>query len=316
MLNRILALNPWIEVAIRTAYWRIPAVHALLSKIHDRGNGAVPAEPVPDALPYIIEAIRAFGVTPGDILIVHSDLNLLRRLGLRPAEVNAALIELLGPDGTLVMPAFPLFAHEPKGHDRLTVDVGMQATRYDPQRTPIWTGLLPHALMRTPGARRSALPINSLVALGRHADTMFATELEGERPLPCGRQSAWFYCLEHGAKILGLGLDLPHSLTMNHVAEDSYAELWPVLGWYRDRRFEIVMPDGAMLEKRIGERHPRWAMNYAERTLAADLRRANILRETDVEGIHMEFLHAREHIAFLNARKRSHYPYFILPFQR
>jgi len=83
MLNRILALNPWIEVAIRTAYWRIPAVHALLSKIHDRGNGAVPAEPVPDALPYIIEAIRAFGVTPGDILIVHSDLNLLRRLGLR-----------------------------------------------------------------------------------------------------------------------------------------------------------------------------------------------------------------------------------------
>jgi len=316
MLNRILALNPWIEVAIRTAYWRIPAVHALLSKIQNRGNGAVEVETVPDALSRIMEAIEAFGVARGDILIVHSDLNLLRRLGLRPGEVNAALLELLGPNGTLVMPAYPLFGHEPEGRDRLTADVSTQVTRYDPKRTPIWTGLLPHALMRTPGARRSALPINSLVALGRHADSMFATELEGERPLPCGRQSAWFYCLEHGAKILGLGLDLPHSLTMNHVAEDSYAELWPVLGWYRDRRFEIVMPDGAMLEKRIGERHPRWAMNYAERTLAADLRRANILRETDVEGIHMEFLHAREHIAFLNARKRSHYPYFILPFQR
>jgi hypothetical protein len=154
------------------------------------------------------------------------------------------------------------------------------------------------------------------VALGRHAEAMFATELDGDRPLPCGRQSAWFYCYEQGAKIVGLGLDLPHSLTMNHVAEDAYPDLWPVPGWYRDRRFEIVMPDGAILEKSIGEREPRWAMNYAERTLAADLRRAGILQEKDVAGIHLEFLHARAHISFLNARKHAHYPYFIFPFQK
>lgn len=316
MLNRIMAANPWIEVAIRTAYWRSPAVHALLSKFQNRTQPAEAIEPVPDALPRLIAAIGALGVVPGDILIVHSELNVLRRLGVRPAEVNAALLDLLGPKGTLAMPAYPLFTDQPQGWGRMYADMRGTVTRYDPRRTPIWTGLLPHALMRTPGARRSAMPINSLVALGPHADAMFAHELEGERLLPCGRQSAWYYCYEQGAKVLGLGLDLAHSLTMNHTAEDSYADEWPVAGWYRDRRFEIVMPDKSVIEVRIGEREPHWAMNYAERTLAKDLRAAGLLRETDVDGIHLEFLDAREHIGFLNARKASHYPYYIFPFQK
>jgi hypothetical protein len=89
-----------------------------------------------------------------------------------------------------------------------------------------------------------------------------------------------------------------------------------VAGWYRDRRFEIVMPDKSVIEACIREREPRWAMNYAERTLAKDLRAAGLLHETDVDGIHLEFLDAREHIGFLNARKASHYPYFIFPFQK
>lgn len=316
MLNRIMAVSPWVEVAIRTAYWRLPSARALMTRMQNR-RARTPEAPVPrESLPLLIDAIRALGVGAGDILIVHSDLDLLRRFPVRPAELNAALIELLGPDGTLVMPAYPIFAEEPKGQDRLTADVSGLVLRYDPRRTPIWTGLLPHALMRTAGARRSALPINSLVALGRHAEAMFATELDGECPLPCGRQSAWFYCLEHGAKILGLGLDLPHSLTMNHVAEDAYAEQWPVPDWYRDRRFEIVLSDGRSIEKCVRERHPRWAMNYAERTLARELREAGIFRDAEIAGIRLEYLEAREHVAFLNARKARHYPYYIFPFQR
>jgi len=311
-----MAASPWIEVAIRTAYWRIPAVHRLLSKIQNRPRPAEATPAAPDALPRLMDALRALGVAAGDILIVHSDMDLLRRLGARPAQVNAALIDLLGPQGTLVMPAYPLFANEPQGWARMHQSWDGSVTRYDPARTPIWTGLLPHALMRTPGAKRSSLPINSLVALGRHADAMFAHELDGERPLPCGRQSAWYFCFEHGAKVLGLGLDLPHSLTLNHLAEDSYSGEWPVAGWYRDRTFEIVMPDKSVIEKRIGEREPRWGMNYAERTLAKDMRAAGILRERDVDGIHLELVDAREHIAFLNARKPRHYPYYIFPFQK
>jgi len=317
MFDRIMALSPWIETGIRTAYWRSAWLRALLARLQHRGTTNPQTQSAdPDALAQIIAGLQDFGVGPGDILIVHSDLTLLHRLGLRPAAVNAALLALLGPEGTLVMPAYPLIAGEPKGPDRLRADVSQLRLRYDPKRTPLWTGLLPHALMRLPGARRSALPINSLVAVGRHADAMFARELEGDRPLPCGRQSAWFYCYEHGAKMVGLGIDLPHSLTMNHVAEDAFAEQWPVAGWYRDRSFEIVLPNGRTIEKCIGERHPRWALNYAERTLAKDLRRAGILRESDISGVHMEFASAREHIGFLNARKTRHYPYFIFPFQK
>src|SRR5207248_2362937 len=150
------ALNPWIEVAIRTAYWRNAAVHALLTKLQNRRRAQAEQQPSPpDALARIVAAIGAFGVGRGDILIVHSDMNLLRRLGLRPAQVNAALLDLLGPEGTLVMPAYPLFGEEPTGLDRLTADMSEVRLRYDPKRTPIWTGLLPHALMRMPGARRS-----------------------------------------------------------------------------------------------------------------------------------------------------------------
>jgi len=106
MLNRIMAANPWIEVAIRTAYWRSPFVHALLTRLQRRARSTGESMAA-DALPRLIERLRDLGVAAGDILIVHSDLNLLRRLGVRPAEVNAALLELLGSTGTLVMPAYP-----------------------------------------------------------------------------------------------------------------------------------------------------------------------------------------------------------------
>jgi len=315
MLNSVMAMNPWLEVAIRTAYWRLPAVRSALSRL-TRGGGSAPAEKVPGALQAIIATLAEAGVGRGDILIVHSDLDLLHKIGARPAEVNAALAELVGPEGTLVMPAYPLFADEPKGVERMTADVSTLTLRYDPKRTPIWTGLLPHALMRSPGARRSALPINSLVALGAHADRMFATELDGELIYPCGRQSAWFYCYERNAKIVGLGIDLPHSLTMNHVAEDSFPDNWTRLGWYRKRRFEIVRPDGSLVEKMVAERLPRWAMNYAERRLAADLRRAGVLREYQASGISLEMVEGRAHIDFLRKRADSHYPYYFLPFQK
>lgn len=50
--------------------------------------------------------LRALGVRPGVVLLVHSSFRAVRPVEGGPAGVIAALCEALGPDGTLVMPAW------------------------------------------------------------------------------------------------------------------------------------------------------------------------------------------------------------------
>src|SRR5437867_1997900 len=83
-----------------------------------------------------------------------------------------------------------------------------------PPRT--WTGVLPTDLMKVPGAKRSLHPLNSVVAHGPHAEDMLRDNLTGERPFACGPGSSWDYCRQHAAKVVALGVDMAHSLTMIH----------------------------------------------------------------------------------------------------
>jgi aminoglycoside 3-N-acetyltransferase len=148
-----------------------------------------------------------------------------------------------------------------------------------------------------------------MVAIGRHAVEMMANNIDGILPTACGPNSSWKYCVDHNAKIVVLGADMAHSLTMIHVAEDSYEATWPVKDWYRVRMFEIIDRD---FRKTISvrERRPKWSIHYSERTLHKDLRKLSIMSSCDIESLHIEFLESSRLLEFLNSRKQSGYPYF------
>jgi aminoglycoside 3-N-acetyltransferase len=146
----------------------------------------------------------ALGLRPGMVAMVHSSL---RRIGWTeggPATVIAALLDVLGPDGTLVMPA-----ESPQLADTANQDV------FDPRTTPTTMGAIPEAFRCYPETLRSNHPLVSVCANG-----MRAQELTAEHALEfCEGRGTPFeklYELDAWTLLLGVGFDRCTSL---HYAE-------------------------------------------------------------------------------------------------
>lgn len=152
--------------------------------------------------------LRAAGIGPGEVLVVHSSLKQLGWPVGGPAEVIAALDAVLGPSGTLVMPTFSF---------NLTL---WGLPTFEPWRTPSRVGLLTEAFRRQQGVFRSAHPTHSVAARGP-----MALEIVGGTPeyQPLGIGSPLDRARQAGGRILLLGVGNNRNSTV-HVAE-SMAEV-------------------------------------------------------------------------------------------
>lgn len=305
--------SPYLEVAARQAYWRIPALH---ERVQARSAPASKADAPAAAREYsaddLVAALAACGVEPGDMVIVHSRDAALADLGINPRLLNDALIGHLGSSGTLALPAFARIKGEPTGLDWMHERTSLPTIRFDVRRSRPTTGLLGWDLNRRSEAVRSRFPINNLVAVGSHADMMFASELDDPLPTACGPKSGWAYAWRRNAKVVMLGVDVAHTLTMNHVSEDSFEDEWPIRDWYRQRD-AVITAGGDDHAVRIRERRPKWAMHYAEGKLNSDLRAAGIVRDAQLGDVPLAVLTASEHLEFLSSRRGKAYPYFLIP---
>ncbi|WP_371580528.1 AAC(3) family N-acetyltransferase [Streptomyces sp. NBC_01314] len=127
------------------------------------------------------EILGRLGVRPGGVLMVHSSL---RGTGRSPTEVRNALLDALGPDGTLVVPAFtpensdtsPAHHSRTEGMtEREKAEFRASMLPFEPNATPCPAmGALAECVRTTPGAVRSAHPQTSFAALGRRAEELLA----------------------------------------------------------------------------------------------------------------------------------------------
>ena len=310
LVSAFLARVPSLEVAARLAYWRVPILrregNRLRATLASRPRDRATAGPID--FEQILKALRNLGVGEGDILIVHSSYNALKPTGLTPEQIIAGLAALVGGAGTIAMPAIPVIRHEPKDSDKFSDAAYDRTFDYDARSTRIATGALPKALMLWPGAVRSRHPGNSMVAIGAQAEMMMRDNLADDEPMPCGPGSSWHYCYLHNAKIISLGVDMVHTLTMIHVAEDAFD--WPVANWYRRRRFTIRDGD-FQREITVRERRHSWSQFYAERAFSRDLTGADVATVTAIDGLPVSFCESRKLIDFLRAHPRAGYPYYF-----
>lgn len=312
-VGTMLARLPLAEVLIRGVYWRLPKVRAMVRRnraMQSRASSTPHTEGV--GLTDLIQCLAEQGVVEGDMLIVHAGSSILDTIGASPRDINQALRDLVGPAGIIAMPGFPIFREEPPMELQLRRDVALPEHRYDPARTPIWTGILAMDLLRTPDAIRSTFPINPLIAIGSNAASLFATEWHLDRPTACGLGSAWDKAVQRGAKIVMLGVDIAHSLTLNHYAEDAFDTEWPIANWYRERAFHVKTEAG-WTRRQVRERHPRWALHYTEYALNAAIRANGHCTERILGTMPVAVIDARAHIDFLVARRRSAFPYAGIP---
>ncbi|MFE6773449.1 aminoglycoside N(3)-acetyltransferase [Streptomyces fimicarius] len=157
-------------------------------------------------------ALTALGVRSGAVLLVHASLRSLGPVAGGARGVLGALRRAVGPEGTVVVPAFttensdtsPHYRARVRGLDAGAVDAVRAAMEpYDPAVTPAPSmGALAETVRTAAGAGRSAHPQTSFAALGPGAGRLLA----GHRAdCHLGEDSPLARLYEADARILLLG---------------------------------------------------------------------------------------------------------------
>ncbi len=217
-LSRYLIIRfPWVYRVGRLLFrnfhnYITSATHAIQHRRpnHEPNNSATGLFSAEDLKGELID----WGISRGEILMVHSSMNDLRSYSGTVPEMIEMLLSLIGPEGTLCMPAFPRFMEK----DKEGVPI------FDICKTPSLTGLLPEIFRRRKGVLRSHQK-RSVAALGPLAAAITGTHHLD--PFPCGPCSPYVKFAEFRAKLLFLGVSPYGTNTMFHCGEDLLTEGLP-----------------------------------------------------------------------------------------
>jgi len=111
----------------------------------------------------IARDLERLGLTCGETVLVHSSLSALGRVDGGPDTVIDALMEVLGPAGTLLMPSFQ------KGGEYVLLRRGCV---FDLRTAPSEMGLISETFRRRPGVWRSLSPTHCMAGVGPRAEEL------------------------------------------------------------------------------------------------------------------------------------------------
>ena len=166
--------------------------------------------------------LARLGVPTGGIVLVHSSLKAVGWIVGGALTVVQALSDVLGPDGTLIVPAYSGHNRDPSRWESPRIPAHWwESTRdaipgFDPARTPSYgVGRLAEFVRTLPGARRSDHPQTSFAGIGPAAARLLA---DHELTAPLGDRSPLGRLARAGgyALLLGVGYD---KCTAFHLAE-------------------------------------------------------------------------------------------------
>ena len=168
------------------------------------------------------------GVRRGDRVMLHSSLSSLGCVEGGAPTVVEALIDVMGPEGTLLTPAFTEGAWNE--HLAMPDCQDCSGPEFCPSQWPSHQGAIPNAALKRPGHLRSCHPTHSWVANGAQA----AELLRDHRHCPtfCGRGNPFEKLVDLDGCILTLGVGV-NRITLWHYFEDLLEV--PYLGHYHPK---------------------------------------------------------------------------------
>lgn len=190
--------------------------------------------------------LAGLGVEPGGFLLVHASLRAVGPVAGGGEAVLRAVRRALGPDGTVVVPAFtarnsdtsPAYRERVRGlggAQRAAVRAAMPPYDAEHMACDAGLGVLPELVRTSPGAVRSAHPQTSFAALGPYAEKV----VSAHRPdCHLGEDSPLARLYDLRARILLLGTGFG-ACTAFHLGE--YRVARPPLRTYR-----CVVRDGGV----------------------------------------------------------------------
>lgn len=172
--------------------------------------------------------LRALGVEAGDVLVVHSSLSALGWVAGGAGAVVDALLEVVGPHGTVSMPSHSGDWSDPAQWENPPVppqwwdEIVTHRPAFDPYATPMrQMGAVAENLLMRRDTRRSSHPLHSHMAHGPQAATIVA---EHRLEDSFGDSSPLGRLYELGAKVLLLGVGHACNTSL-HLAEARAS--WP-----------------------------------------------------------------------------------------
>ena len=178
----------------------------------------------------IVEGLTELGVRPGSLMMVHSSLSAIGDVEGGAETVVDGLLDVLGPEGTLVVPAFTYPSAVPEVFETDWI--------FDPVETPSAMGAITNAARNRPEAHRSMHLWHSVTALGPLAEQI--TSAGGTSAWDAESPMAWVFKNEGWLLMLGVPYQ---NLTAIHIWEVEfgvdYREEYDV-----ERR--VRRPDGSL----------------------------------------------------------------------
>ena len=199
---------------------------------------------------WLVSELTAFGVGDWPVLMVHTRMSALGWVvGGAPTVVDA-LLDVLGPSGTLLV--LTGWEDQPEYHQNRWEEQERNAHRdecppFDPRLSPASrdVGRIPETVRTLPNAYRSLHPVDSFAAIGADADWLTSGQSLDEG---YGPGSPLERLVEREGAVLLLGAPL-ETVTLLH-----YAEYLAGGGSKRWVEYEMpIMVDGRRVWKRIRE---------------------------------------------------------------
>tara|TARA_B100000953_G_scaffold76226_1_gene61589 strand:- start:3084 stop:3968 length:885 start_codon:yes stop_codon:yes gene_type:complete len=188
----------------------------------------------------LIKEFNSIGLKKGDLLFVHSSLRSIGFVDNGPISVIEAIMDVIGPTGTLAFPTF-------------SIDKTMENTLnnkeyiFDPKTTPSTVGKITEVFRKLPDVKRSVHPTHSVAALGPLAEKLTNTHLDDGTNFGESSPLGKLYALN--GKIFGLGINFG-PVTFYHVYEDLYPKNFPGL-YNKNPVYTKIMKEGKIHEVKI-----------------------------------------------------------------
>ena len=178
------------------------------------------------------DALLRLGLKPGMKLVVHSKFSSFGGVEGGPEAFCRLLMDILTPEGTLMMPSFTFKIYKGK----------LSGQPFDYLNTPSDTGIVTEFFRKMPGVYRSADPCHATLAWGKDAWWY----VKDHHKIPTVSQDCPIGRLEQrGGYVLTVTCE--HSVTLMHVVE--HTNHVPCLG-IRTEEFTGILADGRQVKLR------------------------------------------------------------------